>query len=188
MESGNKFTAIHRILHWVMALAMPILFITGFLRMYWMNKNHIVAVIETKTSAAAISKEVMTDIAKTIRAPMWEWHEIFAVVMAVAFVARIIYMIAKGIRFPHPFKSQSSFKERFQGFIYLYFYVFVLISAVTGFSIQYNLLEKYEDTVEMIHKWGLYWFPIFVILHIVGVVIAEMTTKKGITSKMIGGD
>ena len=153
-----------------------------------MNKNHIVAVIETKTSAAAISKEVMTDIAKTIRAPMWEWHEIFAVVMTVAFLARIIYMIAKGIRFPHPFKSQSSFKERFQGFIYLYFYVFVLISAVTGFSIEYNLLEKYEDTVEMIHKWGLYCFPIFIILHLVGIAVAEMTNKKGITSKMIGGD
>ncbi len=188
MESNNKFTAIHRTLHWIVALAMPILFITGFLRMYWMNKNHIVSVIESKTAAMPISKEVMTDIAKTIRSPMWEWHEIFAVVMIVAFVLRIIYMIAKGIRFPNPFKSNSSFKERFQGFIYVYFYVFVFISAVTGFSIQYNLFETYGDTIEIVHKWGIYWFPIFVILHIVGVVIAEMTSKKGITSKMIGGD
>ncbi len=188
MLSNNKFTAIHRSLHWIMALAMPILFITGFLRMYWMNKNHMVSVIESKTAATPISKDIMTDIAKTIRAPMWEWHEIFAYVMIFAFLARIVYMMAKGIRFPNPFAKNQPAKVRFQGFTYIYFYVFVLISAVTGASMEYNLFETYGDTIEMVHKWGIYWFPIFVILHIVGVVIAEMTTKKGITSKMIAGD
>lgn len=39
------FTLIHRILHWIMALAMPVLFLTGFLRMNWMNKNHIAGII-----------------------------------------------------------------------------------------------------------------------------------------------
>ena len=188
MESNSKFTAIHRSLHWIMALAMPVLFITGFLRMYWMNKNHVVSVIESKTAATPITKDIMTDIAKTLRAPMWEWHEIFAYVMIIAFVARIGYMIAKGIRFPNPFAKTQPAKVRFQGFTYIYFYAFVFVSAVTGSLIQYHLLETYKDSIEMIHKWGLYWFPIFVILHIAGVVIAEMTTKKGITSKMIAGD
>ena len=188
MKSTNKFTAIHRILHWVMALVLPILFITGFLRIFWMNKNHIVSVIESKTAAAQLTKEQMTDIAKTIRSPMWEWHEIFAQVMIIAFVARIAYMIAKGIRFPNPFGKNQPFKERFQGFIYIYFYVFVAISAFTGICIQKNLFEQYGDTFEMVHKWGLYWFPIFIILHLSGVAFAEMTTKKGIASKMIGGD
>ena len=36
----KKFTAFHRLLHWIMAIAMPVLFITGFLRMYWMSKGH----------------------------------------------------------------------------------------------------------------------------------------------------
>jgi cytochrome b561 len=70
MKFQQKFTLFHRLLHWIMAIAMPILFITGFLRMYWMNKNNIVAVIESKTSA--IPKEQMTDIAKAIREPMWQ--------------------------------------------------------------------------------------------------------------------
>jgi hypothetical protein len=56
------------------------------LRMYWMNKNNIVAVIESKTSA--IPKEQMADIAKTIREPMWQWHELFAHIMIFAFLAR----------------------------------------------------------------------------------------------------
>ncbi len=186
MHSQNKFTAFHRILHWVMALAMPVLFITGFLRMYWMNKNHIVGIIGSKTSAVPV--EQMTDIAVSIREPMWQWHEVFAYIMIFAFTARIIYMFAKGIRFPNPFKSNQSLKERLQGFTYVYFYLFVSISAFTGICIKNDLLSPYVDTIEVVHKWGIYWFPIFIVLHLIGIVAAELTNKKGITSKMIGGD
>ncbi|WP_035758632.1 cytochrome b/b6 domain-containing protein [Flavobacterium tegetincola] len=188
MEKNKKFTVIHRVLHWTIAIVMPIMFITGFLRMYWMNKKGMVSIIESKTTASPLSKDVVSDIASTIREPMWEWHEIFANVMIAAFIGRIIYMLVKGIRFPNPFNKSLVLKERLQGFVYIYFYVFVFISAFTGVCIQYKWLDFYHDEIEMIHKWGLYWFPIFIILHLVGIAIAENTSKKGIASKMIGGD
>ncbi len=188
MEKLNKFTALHRILHWAMALAMPVLFVTGFLRMHWMNKNQIVSVITSKTEANPLAKEQMVAIAKAIREPMWQWHEIFAKVMIISFVIRIIYMLVKGIRFPNPFKSNTSLKERLQGLSYVYFYVFVFISAFTGICIEKDFLEQWKDSIEMVHKWGIYWFPIFIVLHIGGIVIAENSNKKGISSKMIGGD
>ena len=143
-------------------------------------------IIESKTSA--IPKEQMTDIAVSIREPMWQWHEVFANVMILAFIARIIYMLAKGIRFPNPFKSNQPLKERLQGFTYVYFYLFVFISAVTGICIEKELFSAYLDNIEVVHKWGIYWFPIFIVLHLIGIVAAELTNKKGITSKMIGGD
>lgn len=186
MKTQRKFTFLHRALHWIMALAMPVLFITGFLRMYWMSKDHIVTAITNKTSA--IPKEQMASIVKTIREPMWQWHELFAHIMIFSFVARIIYMLIKGIRFPHPFKPHQSLKERFQGFTYVYFYLFVLISASTGICIEKGFFPDWGEQIETIHKWGVYWFPIFIILHLAGVIIAELTGKKGITSKMIGGD
>lgn len=186
MKTQQKFTGIHRVLHWVMALAMPVLFITGFLRMYWMNKNHIIGIIESKTNV--IPKEQMTKIAVSIREPMWQWHEIFANIMIFAFIARILYMIVKGIRFPNPFQRNQGLKERFQGFIYVYFYLFVFISAFTGICIEKDLFSAYQDNIETVHKWGIYWFPIFIMLHLLGIVVAELTNKKGITSKMIGGE
>lgn len=79
MNTKQKFTPLHRLLHWIMAIAMPILFITGFF-------------------------------------PDW------------------------------------------------------------------------KANIETVHKWGIYWFPIFILLHLTGIIIAELSTKKGITSKMIGGD
>ena len=187
MQENNKFSVLHRILHWTIAIAMPIMFITGFLRMYWMNKNGMVSIIESKTTTSPLSKEVMSDIAKTIREPMWEWHEIFANVMVAAFSIRIIYMVIKGIRFPNPFNKINTLKEKLQGFVYLYFYLFVFISAFTGICIQNEFFTAYEDQIEMVHKWGLYWFPIFIIVHLAGIVIAEKSNKKGIASKMIGG-
>lgn len=38
----------------------------------------------------------------------------------------------------------------------------------------------------MAHKWGLNWFPIFIILHLAGIVISENSSNKGLTQKMIG--
>lgn len=188
METKHKFTPFHRLLHWLMALALTILLITGFLRLHWMNKHHIVSVIESKIPSSTLSTEQMVDIAKTIRAPMWEWHIVFAHVMIFSFLARIIYMIVKGIRFPNPFKRNIPLKERFKGFTYIYFYVFVLISAVTGISIEKGFFPQWEESIETVHKLGIYWFPIFILLHMAGIVIAENSNKKGIVSKMIGGD
>jgi len=177
---------MHRALHWISALAMLVLFVTGFLRMYWMNKWHIAGIVQHK--APELSKEIAGDIAKSIREPMWQWHELFAKVMIFAFLARIVYMLVKGIRFPNPFKKGISLKERFQGFIYIYFYVFVLVSAFTGVCIENKFFDDAHETIEAVHKWGIYWFPIFVVLHLSGILLAEYSDKKGITSRMIGGD
>lgn len=188
MENQNKFTALHRILHWVIALTIPIQFITGFLRMYWMNKNHIVSIIENETINSPLSKEQMVDIAVSIREPMWEWHELFANIVIIAFIARIIYMLVKKARFSNPFTGTLTLKERLKGLTYVYFYLFVFISAVTGIFIEWELLPQWKEGIETIHKWGIYWFPVFILLHFAGIVLAELSNEKGLTSKMIGGD
>src|SRR5690606_41857877 len=100
----NKFTASHRILHWSIALLMSVLFFTGFLRMYWMNKKAIISAIDTtlNNQNIALEKDQLVPIAKSIQAPMREWHELAAYIMAVAFILRLIYLSLKGIQFPNP--------------------------------------------------------------------------------------
>lgn len=188
MQTGKRFTATHRLLHWVMAFAMPVLFITGFLRMEWMNRHKIADYIRANTAEGAVTQDQLKAIGKAIREPMWEWHILFAKIMIAAFVLRIIYMIAKGIRFPNPFKSGATFSTRIQGLTYIYFYLFVFINAVTGIALEYKLFSEWKQPIEAVHKWGLYWFPIFILLHFAGVALSELNNRKGITSKMIGGD
>lgn len=186
MKSVQKFTPLHRTLHWVMVLAMSILFLTGFLRMTWMDKHKVADIIASKTEM--LSQDQMISIAKAIREPMWEWHEIFAFVMITAIVIRLIYMMTKGIRFPNPFDSNNSLKDRFKGFSYIYFYFLVVMSAFTGICLKFSFFDDFHENIENTHKLGLYLYPIFFIIHIAGVVIGEHRGNKGIVSKMISGD
>lgn len=154
-----------------------------------MNKKTIVTAIDTtlKNQSIAIEKDQLTPIAKSIQVPMWEWHEWAAYVIAIALLLRIAYMLLKGIKFPNPFGSHQNLKEKLQGYLYLLFYLFVVASTITGFYLKWGN-GTYKQPMEAVHKWAIYWFPIFVVLHLVGILWAELTYKKGITSKMIGGD
>lgn len=188
MENNKKFTKFHIILHWIMALALFVLFFTGFLRMEWMNKKHIVSTIESKVAVSQLSGDELKAIASEILKPMWQWHKLFAHIFIFAFAARIIYMLVKGIRFPNPFAKGIAMKEKLQGFVYIYFYIFAFISVSTGICIEKHFFDAWRESIESVHKFGLYWFPIFVLLHFSGIVLAEYSNKKGIVSRMIGGD
>lgn len=186
-ENKNQFTAIHRMLHWLVAILMSALFITGFLRMYWMSKTHIISIIQSETQNIVLSKEQMVGIAKAIREPMWQWHEYAAYIVFFLFLVRMIYMVVKGIKFPNPFVKNQSAKERSQGFMYLLFYLFIGISIITGFYLKW-IDGIWKEQMETIHKWAIYWFPIFIVFHFIGILLAELTNKKGIVSRIIGGD
>lgn len=186
-NNSTRFTSLHRVLHGIIGGLMLVLFLTGFLRMYWMNKNKIVSIIESKTQNTPLSQDQMVDIAKTIREPMWQWHQYAAYVIVVAFLLRIIYMFVKGIKFPNPLVKNQSMKEKAQGWIYLVFYVFLTVSMVSGFYMKW-IDGDWNKTMETVHKWAIYWFPLFILVHFAGILMGELTDKKGIVSKMIGGD
>ncbi len=135
----------------------------------------------------AMTKDQIIPIAKSIQSPMWEWHVYAAYLILFAFSVRIIYMIMKGIKFPNPFTKGQTLKDYLQGFTYLLFYLLIAISTFTGFYLKW-FEGDWKEPLEAIHKWAIYWFPIFIFLHLGGIVLAELTNKKGITSKMIGGD
>ncbi len=186
-KNQDRFTVIHRVLHWSIAFLMFVLFITGFLRMYWMNKNHIVSIIENETQQVPLSKEQMVGIATSIREPMWQWHEYAAYIMVFVFLTRVVYMAITRIKFPGLFAKDRSIKKRSQRFIYLMFYLFIAVSIITGFYLKW-IDGDWKEPMEAVHKWAIYWFPIFILLHFSGILIGELTDKKGIASKMIGGD
>jgi Ni,Fe-hydrogenase I cytochrome b subunit len=187
----KKFTAKHRILHWIIAISMLVLLATGFLRMYWMGRKTITAAInkELTTKNLQLPEESIRAIAKSIINPMFEWHVYFAYILVFAYILRIIYMVVKGVKFPNPFNKSTTSKEKFQGTIYFVFYFLLIVEAITGMMLKFDLagreiLEKAEE----IHKLAIYWMPAFIIIHFAGIAIAEHTNKKGIVSKMIGGE
>ncbi len=187
----KKFTTLHRIIHWLIAVSMLVLFATGFLRMYWMSKKTITAAIsaELTNNNIQLPKENVVNIAKSIINPMFDWHINFAYVLVLAYILRIIYLLVKGVKYPNPFSKSSTGKEKLQGTVYSIFYVLLAVQILTGFALMWELAsEEVLDKAEEIHKFAVYWLPVFVLLHFTGITAAELTSKKGITSKMIGGE
>ncbi|WP_291099417.1 MULTISPECIES: cytochrome b/b6 domain-containing protein [unclassified Empedobacter] len=183
----KKFTLTHRLLHWTIGISMIMLFLTGFLRMEWMSKKNLSALITNEVSKEGlnISDATLKTIGRSSLEPMWQWHEIFAYIALVLFAIRIVYMLVKGIRFPNPLKSHST-SEKFQGIIYMIFYLLMLINIVTGFYLMWGN-GTYKDPMEELHKTAIYWFPIFFLIHLIGVIIDEVNKNSGIVSKMING-
>lgn len=187
-KNAQLFTPLHRGLHWWAALLMFVLFITGFLRMNWMSKKVVKAAIDDKMAGVQYTPEQAMAVAKAVLKPMWQWHEYAAYFFFAVLFIRIVYMLVKGVRFPNPFSSGITLKQRLQGSVYLLFYLFVVLSSVTGAYLKW-FKGDWKEPIEAIHKWGMYWFPIFILFHFVGIWMAEKTyQQKGITSKMIGGD
>lgn len=187
----KKYTILHRLLHWIFAVVILVLFTTGFLRMYWMSKTVIAEAVNTNEEIKNLNldKQSLRTISHSLQDPMFEWHVYAAYIITFAFIVRIIYMIAKGIKFPNPFLKGTLIKDKFQGFIYLVFYVLIAVQIFTGSIIKFEIgSESIADFAETVHKLAVYWTPIFILLHLAGIAISENTNRKGITSKMIGGD
>ena len=60
------------------------------------------------------------------------------------------------------------------------------ITLITGFLIV-NGPADYKDSLESVHVQSLYYVILFIVLHMIGIVVAEVSDEKGIVSKMIHG-
>lgn len=180
----TSYTLIDRILHWALAFAILFILLTVFLRLNWMEKNHVAAILTDKLSALdiTITKEQAIKIAKQIRKPMFDWHITIGYVAAGVFVLKMLFHIKNKKSF-NPVTS----KEKFQAWVYRIFYALLGATLITGLLIEFGPNSMHKLT-EDIHKLTLYYMIAFLVLHFGGILLAELGSKKGIVSKMIGGD
>ena len=172
-------------MHWAIALCMLFLLITIFLRMNWMEKNHVAAIMDTNLKAldVTLSQEQLIKIAKQIRKPMWDWHVYIGYVLIGLYAIRMSLPFFGEMKFLNPFKA-TSLKQKAQYWSYIVFYICVGISLVTGFLIE-NGSKEWKASLESIHTLSLYYLLPFIFIHFVGLFLAERGPEKGIISRMI---
>lgn len=189
-----KYPAILRLWHWLNALAIFGLLFTVLLRKTFLDKKAVAAIVQTKLAEAGITidSDLAIAIGKAVRAPMWEWHYIFAVVLGIAIALRIVGTLSG--RLEHPLKKflvSSDLRERFKNGIHLLLCLSIVLLALTGaFYYFHDALGFEKDSVHWVKEVheSLLW-PLIVLtsLHIVGVVRHELVTKEPIVSRMIHG-
>ncbi|WP_233881826.1 cytochrome b/b6 domain-containing protein [Tenacibaculum piscium] len=185
---NTKYSKVYRIIHWTIAVSFMLLLITIFLRLTWMNKYNMAAIIKDYLSGTDqfLSEEQLINLAKKIRQPMWNWHIYIGYVLVGLFSIRLILPTFGHMKIQNPLDKTLSTKIKFQKWIYIIFYLCVIVSLVTGLIIELGAKE-FKKSMEEIHVLSIYYLIAFIIIHLAGVLIAEFTDQKGIISSIVSG-
>ena len=184
----TTYSKAYRIMHWAIAISFLLLLITIFLRLTWMNKYNVAAIIQDylTSTGQVLSEDQLITLAKKIRKPMWDWHVYIGYVLVGLFSIRFTLPFFGEMPFQNPLRENLSAKDKFQQWSYIIFYICVVISLVTGLIIVFGP-KAYKKTMESIHELSIYYLLVFMVIHIGGVLIAEFTDQKGLISKIVSG-
>lgn len=138
-----------------------------------------------------ITAEQAKMLAKAVRAPMWEWHILFGYALAALLIVRAVLFFTQSGKQNFINIKSSSLHKKMVKIGYIGIYTVLGFMALSGLSIHFHeelgLLKESAHTLKEIHElvFNLVW--IFVVLHIAGVVVADITDEKGIVSDMVNG-
>lgn len=185
----RDYSKVYRIMHWAIAASFLFLLFTIFLRLTWMNKYNMAAIISDylNTTDQHLTEDQIIVLAKKIRKPMWDWHIYAGYVLTGLFVIRLILPAFGEMKFQKPLAKSLSLKMKIQKWTYIIFYICVVISLITGLLIVWGPKE-FKTTMEEIHILGIYYLLAFIAVHIGGVLLAEFTDQKGIVSRIVSGN
>ena len=94
MQREKRYNAGFRIWHWLTVLSVFGALFTVLLRSTFLDKKAVAEILLQKLAALGVhlDPEQAIDVAKVIRAPMWEWHYIFALGLGAAIALRLLLM------------------------------------------------------------------------------------------------
>ncbi|WP_159022635.1 cytochrome b/b6 domain-containing protein [Formosa sp. L2A11] len=185
---NTKYSKVYRLMHWAIAISFLLLLLTIFLRLTWLNKVNVAAIIKDYLTGTEqnLSQDQLITLAKKIRKPMWDWHIYIGYVLVGLFSIRFILPAFGTMKIQNPFGKNLSTKMKLQKWTYLIFYVCVIVSLITGLIIEFGPKE-FKKPMEEIHVLGIYYLIAFIVIHLAGVLIAEFKDQKGIISRIVSG-
>jgi len=189
-----QFTLLYRIWHWMMAFSVIGLLGTVALRKTFLSWRTNSELIQVKLAEVGteVTAETAKMIAKAIRAPMWEWHYLFALFLAISVVIRLVMIARDRSQFPLLQIINAPKEDKVKKIVHLVLCMSLMVMVVSGGVVYYHeLLGFTKDGVHWVkelHEYVMYAVLALVTLHLGGVIMHELKTKEGIVSKMIHGD
>lgn len=187
-----KYSASFRLWHWLNAFVVLGLLGTVFLRKTFLSWRTNSEILMTKLSefGTEVTAEQAKILAKAIRAGMWEWHIILGYALSFLIAYRIYLYFSKSTN-KEKFSTLSLHKKGVE-ILYCIFYATLLFMALSGMVLVYHealgLTKEFAHDIKEIHELVFNFILFFTVVHIVGVVVAELTAEKGLISNMISGE
>ncbi len=189
----KKWRFDFRMWHWINAAVVLGLLGTVFLRETFLNFKANKEIIIQKLSELnieATAAQIKT-LTKAITSPLWEWHIILGYALAALIVWRIVLFFTHSGQESFLHFKQATLHKKIVKLGYLGIYAVLLFMAVSGLMMEFHkelgLSNALNESLEELHDLFYNAVLIFVPLHILGVIIAEMRDEKGIISDMVHG-
>jgi cytochrome b561 len=196
-----------RLWHWLNAMAILGLLGTVLLRKTLLSWRSNSALIEAKMQGAgvAIPPGLAREIAVGIRNPLWDWHVYLGFSLGVLLAFRLLvwfFAERKGSAQPlckhllalpklTPQELPAGLHFGLVKASYAVFYLAAASMALTGaamhFKAEWSLSKTTVSIIKEYHEAAMWFFIVFAIAHILGVIVAEIRKDKGIVSDMIHG-
>jgi Ni/Fe-hydrogenase 1 B-type cytochrome subunit len=202
---GPHGTAI-RIWHWSLFLFVSASFVTVLLASTVFRTRNTVAMVrdELQAKGAVVNGEQARAVAHAYSDKLWDIHKWLGFGISLLVLTRIIIELtgprpdrlgvqlkkALGLK---PTDRQT--KMEVQQFIqvkriYVVFYATLLLMALTGLGLAFEdipFLRTAHSAIKQLHgflQWVIYGF---VLIHLAGVLLADLGKHKGLASRMIHG-
>lgn len=199
-------SAAIRIWHWTLFLFVSASFITVLLAStIFRTRNNIAMVTnELQAKGATINKDQAKAVAHAYSDKLWDIHKWLGFGICLLVLLRIIIELTG----PRPERLSVQLKKalklkptdrqtktQLQQFvqvkrIYVIFYAALLLMALTGLGLAFEdipFLRTAHSTIKQLHgflQWVIYGF---VLIHLAGVILADLGSHKGLVSRMIHG-
>ncbi|MBO9665456.1 MAG: cytochrome b/b6 domain-containing protein [Bdellovibrio sp.] len=193
--------------HWLNALAILGLLGTVLLRKTFLSWRTNAQFIEQKVTegGGAVTPEVAKSIAQGLRDVMWDWHYYIGFGLTALLVIRVLVGLFAVKKCPatHAVESVMGLSkvpaEKKIGAIhytlvhigYALFYLITLYMVLSGLALYFKeaigFSKDFNHLLKEIHEVLMWFFVVFVVGHIAGVVIAEGRGDKGLISDMFNG-
>jgi len=189
----QKWSLNFRLWHWIHATVILGLLGTVFLRKTFLSWRTNSEILTNKLSGidVSVTTEQAKMLAKSIRAPMWEWHILLGYALAALVVWRIALFFTESGKQNYQHFKEETLHKKIVKLGYIAIYAVIAFMAVSGLVIHfYQELGLVKDTahdIKEIHELVYNALLIFVPLHILGVFVAENRDEKGILSDMVNG-
>ncbi|MDB5235095.1 MAG: hypothetical protein JWR44_2088 [Hymenobacter sp.] len=198
-----------RFWHWANALLISLQLLTILFQKVIVNSRSAVPEFQQAMSKdnVTITTQQGRAFAHIISERIWDWHVYFGYALVALWVLRAVLHftgpsnlrfsarvmeILRRYRLAPPADKSKAGKILFAKTTYVLFYVFITIMVITGLVLVYHddvsFFGKIEHTATEIHNVTMYLLMGFIVLHVVGVVWAEMKEDHGLISRMIGGE
>jgi len=204
----QKHSSLIRIWHWVTFLVLSASMITVLINATMLNPRDNIGLVQNqlKEKGLTASEEQAFAVSHEYEDKMWDVHKLLGFGLAFLLVARVLIEIT----LPGNEKIRSRIKNtmsllklndenkvQYKHYlnvkrVYMLFYTILILMALTGLGLAFGrdlgFTREIHNAVKTVHSILQYCMYAFVLIHLIGVVIAENTKDKGIVSGMINGN